>query len=202
MMYLAYTLLTLHMFVGIFLIGLILLQRGRGGGLAGAFGGMGGQSAFGTKAGDIFTRITIGVAVFWILLACVCILVVGQATKNRAKFLNDDKAPVKKAPAEGMAGEKEDDAADNKSPENGGAAGADKATAPANPDKANPPAKQPDADEKKPVDNKGEEAAGGKKPDNAEAKPSTTNPDAPAGAKENDTEKSATPKSSDTKPPE
>jgi len=33
----------------IFLILLVLIQRGRGGGLAGALGGMGGQSAFGTK---------------------------------------------------------------------------------------------------------------------------------------------------------
>ncbi len=66
-----------HMFFGIvltvtaiFLILLVLVQRGRGGGLAGAFGGMGGQSAFGTKAGDTFTRITIGVSLFWILM-CV-----------------------------------------------------------------------------------------------------------------------------------
>ena len=53
-----------------FLILLVLIQQGRGGGLAGAFGGMGGQSAFGTKAGDTFTKITIVVAAFWILL-CV-----------------------------------------------------------------------------------------------------------------------------------
>ena len=39
-----------------------MLQRGKGGGLAGALGGMGGQSAFGTKAGDLFTKITVGVA--------------------------------------------------------------------------------------------------------------------------------------------
>ena len=38
----------------LFLIALVLIQRGRGGGLAGAFGGAGGQSAFGTKAGDVF----------------------------------------------------------------------------------------------------------------------------------------------------
>jgi preprotein translocase subunit SecG len=57
-------------FTAIFMILLILVQRGKGGGLAGAFGGMGGQSAFGTKAGDTFTRITIGVAFFWIVL-CV-----------------------------------------------------------------------------------------------------------------------------------
>ena len=52
----------------LFMIVLVLIQRGKGGGLAGAFGGMGGQSAFGTKAGDLFTRVTIGVAAFWILL--------------------------------------------------------------------------------------------------------------------------------------
>ena len=57
------------LFVGLLLIFVILLQRGRGGGLAGAFGGAGGQSAFGTKAGDVFTRITIGIAVVWVLMA-------------------------------------------------------------------------------------------------------------------------------------
>ena len=50
----------------VFLILLVLVQRGRGGGLTGALGGPGGQSAFGTKAGDLFTRITVGVATAWI----------------------------------------------------------------------------------------------------------------------------------------
>ncbi len=54
----------------IFLIMLVLVQRGRGGGLAGALGGMGGSSAFGAKAGDVFTRITVITASIWILL-CV-----------------------------------------------------------------------------------------------------------------------------------
>jgi preprotein translocase subunit SecG len=57
------------LFVGLLMIFVILLQRGRGGGLAGAFGGAGGQSAFGTKAGDVFTRITIGIAIVWVGLA-------------------------------------------------------------------------------------------------------------------------------------
>jgi preprotein translocase subunit SecG len=52
----------------IILIPLILIQRGKGGGLAGAFGGAGGSSAFGSRAGDTFTRITIYVAAVWILL--------------------------------------------------------------------------------------------------------------------------------------
>jgi preprotein translocase subunit SecG len=62
----------------LFLILLVLIQRGRGGGLAGAFGGMGGQSAFGTKAGDVFTKITVGVAAFWIVLCILATYVLGR----------------------------------------------------------------------------------------------------------------------------
>src|SRR5438128_1919700 len=54
----------------IFLILVILVQRGRGGGLVGALGGQGGHSAFGTKAGDLFTLITVITAVVWVGLAC------------------------------------------------------------------------------------------------------------------------------------
>jgi preprotein translocase subunit SecG len=64
----------------VFLILLVLVQRGRGGGLTGALGGMGGQSAFGTKAGDLFTRVTIVVAVIWILLCLSTIWVLGGGT--------------------------------------------------------------------------------------------------------------------------
>src|SRR5262245_9613736 len=52
----------------LFLILLVLIQRGKGGGLAGAFGGAGGSSAFGSRAGDTFTKITIYTAAVWILL--------------------------------------------------------------------------------------------------------------------------------------
>jgi len=65
----SYFLLTLLLLVGLFLIAVILLQRGRGGGLAGAFGGLGGQSAFGTRAGDTFTWITVVTVLLWVLLA-------------------------------------------------------------------------------------------------------------------------------------
>ena len=62
----------------LFLILLVLIQRGRGGGLTGALGGMGGQSAFGTKAGDVFTRITVGVAAFWIGLCILSLNLLGR----------------------------------------------------------------------------------------------------------------------------
>ena len=58
----------LILLLGVFLILLVLIQRGKGGGLAGAFGGVGGSSPFGSRAGDTFTRITIGVATVWILM--------------------------------------------------------------------------------------------------------------------------------------
>ncbi|MCA9180146.1 MAG: preprotein translocase subunit SecG, partial [Planctomycetales bacterium] len=57
----------------LFLVMLVLVQRGRGGGLTGALGGAGGQSAFGTKAGDLFTRITVGVASVWIILCAAAV---------------------------------------------------------------------------------------------------------------------------------
>lgn len=67
--FLAWTSEILLLVLGLFLMIVILLQRGRGGGLAGAFGGTGGQSAFGTKAGDVFTKITIVVAILWVVVS-------------------------------------------------------------------------------------------------------------------------------------
>jgi preprotein translocase subunit SecG len=65
---------SLLILTSLFLICLILIQRGKGGGLAGAFGGTGGSSAFGTKAGDLFTRVTMGVAGFWIVLSMLLVV--------------------------------------------------------------------------------------------------------------------------------
>ena len=96
--------------LSMFMILIVLLQRGRGGGLAGAFGGAGGQSALGTRAGDVFTKITVGIAFVWILLACVCIFVfkaesspyeasaAAAAGDPPALTADDDAAPV--APAD------------------------------------------------------------------------------------------------------
>ena len=79
----------------LFLILIVLVQRGRGGGLTGALGGPGGQSAFGSKAGDLFTKITVWVAGFWIVLCIVSIkLLSGGASPISV-------APPKPAPASG-----------------------------------------------------------------------------------------------------
>jgi preprotein translocase subunit SecG len=58
--------------VCVLLMLVVLIQKGRGGGLAGAFGGGGGAgSAFGAKTGDVFTGITVGLAAVYLLLT-VC----------------------------------------------------------------------------------------------------------------------------------
>ncbi len=80
--------------LGLLLIFLVLIQRGKGGGLAGAFGGVGGSSAFGSRAGDIFTRVTIVLAAVWILLIMVHVKVVqyskGPGQERPAAGLPDD----------------------------------------------------------------------------------------------------------------
>ena len=102
-------LMVVLLFTALFLIILVLLQRGKGGGLAGAFGGMGGQSAFGTKAGDMFTKITIGVATFWIVMCIITVRVVGLGSKGpltAGAAVSDTPAvtapPKTEKPAEGV----------------------------------------------------------------------------------------------------
>lgn len=89
--FLAYASVTLLMLVSILLIFIVLLQRGRGGGLAGALGGAGGQSALGTKAGDVFTKITVGLAAIWILSACLSIYALRWAVESATAGFSEDK---------------------------------------------------------------------------------------------------------------
>ena len=80
----------LVLLVGILLIFLVLIQRGKGGGLAGAFGGAGGSSAFGSRAGDLFTRVTLILAAVWVLLIMVHIKVIqsSKGTTGTAQILS------------------------------------------------------------------------------------------------------------------
>lgn len=51
--------------LGLALMFIVLIQRGKGGGLAGAFGGAGGSSAFGSRAGDQMMKVTLWLAAIW-----------------------------------------------------------------------------------------------------------------------------------------
>lgn len=68
---LSHLLNVLIIFVSLLLMLTILIQKGKGGGLVGAFGGAGGSSAFGSKAGDAFTRITLIMAAVWVGLIMI-----------------------------------------------------------------------------------------------------------------------------------
>jgi preprotein translocase subunit SecG len=79
--------------VGVFLILLVLIQRGKGGGLAGAFGGAGGSSAFGSRAGDTFTKVTIYVAAVWILLIMFLVKILHMDLPTRSSPDTSIKTP-------------------------------------------------------------------------------------------------------------
>jgi preprotein translocase subunit SecG len=84
--FIAVTLNTVLIPLSLFLILLILIQRGKGGGLIGALGGAGGSSPFGSRAGDQFTRWTIYLAITWLFLTMVQVKAVqndAQETRNR-----------------------------------------------------------------------------------------------------------------------
>jgi preprotein translocase subunit SecG len=87
----------LLIFVCFLLVFIVLLQKGRGGGLSGAFGGAGGHSAFGSKTGDVFTWITGGLVLLFIALS-----VVANWVFVPEKFKGTEPAAVK-APAESGA---------------------------------------------------------------------------------------------------
>ncbi|WP_286177760.1 preprotein translocase subunit SecG [Stieleria mannarensis] len=90
--------------LSVFLILLILVQRGKGGGLTGALGGPGGQSAFGSKAGDTFTLITAVSAIIWGLVCAIAMYSLGvpPLTADDADYPIDD-TPALQSPADDSA---------------------------------------------------------------------------------------------------
>ncbi|HXE54929.1 MAG TPA: preprotein translocase subunit SecG [Tepidisphaeraceae bacterium] len=78
-----WTLFALLLFVSLILTLLVLIQKGRGGGLSSAFGGGGGGStAFGAKTGDVLTWATSIVFGVFMILA-VGLSLVGNARQHQ-----------------------------------------------------------------------------------------------------------------------
>ncbi len=91
MSFLFWLCLILFIFVCLFMILLVLIQKGRGGGLASAFGGAGGNTAFGSKTGDVLT---------WATSLVFGIFLVLSVTLNLlAKNQTDATTPLPGAPA-------------------------------------------------------------------------------------------------------
>jgi preprotein translocase subunit SecG len=75
MLILYWIFMPLFLFFCFVMILLVLIQKGRGGGLSGAFGGGGGNTAFGAKTGDVLTWATSIVFALFVILAVVLNLV-------------------------------------------------------------------------------------------------------------------------------
>jgi preprotein translocase subunit SecG len=78
-----YFLLVLFMIVCLFLMLIVLIQKGRGGGLASAFGGMGGNTAFGAKTGDVLTWVTSVTFGIFLVLAVILNLMANYRHEHR-----------------------------------------------------------------------------------------------------------------------
>ena len=69
--------------IGLLLVLIVLIQRGKGGGLAGAFGGVGGSSPFGSRAADAFVKITLYLAAVWVLVIMIHVKVVKEDIREQ-----------------------------------------------------------------------------------------------------------------------
>jgi preprotein translocase subunit SecG len=99
MQILFYFVITVHVIVCIFLIGVVLLQQGRSADLAGAFGGQGSQTAFGPRAAaNVLTRLTTWSAVIFMLTSLTLTVLYVRSTGTHSVLDNAKPAPVS-APA-------------------------------------------------------------------------------------------------------
>ena len=83
--WLSHVLNLIVLLLGGMLMLIVLIQRGKGGGLAGAFGGAGGSSPFGSRAADQFVRITLWLAGVWVLVIMIHVKVVKYDMAEQAK---------------------------------------------------------------------------------------------------------------------
>ncbi len=81
-------LIAIHVIASIFLIAVILLQAGRGGGLADSFGGSQMQSLFGTKSTNVLTKLTTICATLFILTCLSLAIISSRQSKSLVEKIN------------------------------------------------------------------------------------------------------------------
>src|SRR5690348_8146204 len=97
-----YLLTTIHVIVCVFLAVVVLLQSGKAADLAGAFGGMGSQTAFGPRgSATVLSRATtIAAAVFMLTSLSLAILGVRNSSGSGSVLEKQKAPPPKAAPAQ------------------------------------------------------------------------------------------------------
>jgi preprotein translocase subunit SecG len=94
-----YFIITVHVIVSLFLIGVVLLQQGRSADLAGAFGGQGSQTAFGPRAAaNVLTRLTTWSAVIF-MITSISLTVLYVRSNGTHSVLENTKSAPASAPA-------------------------------------------------------------------------------------------------------
>ena len=78
-------LVTLHIIVSLFIVGVVLLQQGKSADLAGAFGGQGSQTAFGPRgAANLLTKLTTYSAVIFMLTSIGLTVALSHSSADRS----------------------------------------------------------------------------------------------------------------------
>jgi preprotein translocase subunit SecG len=91
----------LHIAVALFLIAVVLLQTGKRADLAGAFGGGGSQTAFGTRgAATALTKMTTFAAVVFMLTSITLSIVSSKSRGRSESVLEDVPAAAETVPAD------------------------------------------------------------------------------------------------------
>jgi preprotein translocase subunit SecG len=95
-----YLITAVHIIVCLFLIGVVLLQTGKRADLAGAFGGGGSQTAFGTRGAATFlTKITTTFAVLFMMTTISLSVVSFRTTEGGSGSVLDNLPAAATAPA-------------------------------------------------------------------------------------------------------
>lgn len=91
-----------HVIVCVFLIAVVLLQSGKSADIAAAFGGMGSQTAFGTRtAATVLSKATTWAAIVFMLTSITLSIYASRRTASSGSVLEGTKsAPTKTAPAQ------------------------------------------------------------------------------------------------------
>ncbi len=88
----------LHILVSIILVGVVLLQSGKGASMGAAFGGGSSQTLFGSRgAADILSKITTAAAIIFMLTSLILAVI---SAKKSGSIVLEDRTPKQEMPAE------------------------------------------------------------------------------------------------------
>ncbi len=91
----------IHVIVCLFLIIVVLLQSGKAADLAGAFGGMGSQTAFGPRgSATLLSKATTAAAAIFMITSLTLAILATKGAQSSGSVLERQKAPAKSAPAQ------------------------------------------------------------------------------------------------------